>query len=185
MPANLTTSMPTWLPAAAAVITIAVRRLRERHDSPRSPEDVDARIGAVQTAGWLGLCALHLCHTGTVGQLPGGPVDNSITVHVIRFYLPAMGLIAMLAAWLISRFVRPVLMRAIGVLAVAALFSFQSMATSNGLGGSGRIDGGSGGTGEPPSGATGAGPGGPPPPSVSLGTMSSGRSGTRPTTLVG
>lgn len=177
--------MPTWLPAAAAVITIAVRRLRERHDSPRSPEDVDARIGAVQTAGWLGLCALHLCHTGTVGQLPGGPVDNSITVHVIRFYLPAMGLIAMLAAWLISRFVRPVLMRAIGVLAVAALFSFQSMATSNGLGGSGRIDGGSGGTGEPPSGATGAGPGGPPPPSVSLGTMSSGRSGTRPTTLVG
>lgn len=166
------------------MITIAVRRLRERHGSPRTPEDVDARIGAVLPGGWLGLCALYLCYTGTVGQLHGGPVDNSITVHVIRFYLPAMGLIAMFAAWLISRFVRPVLMGTIGVLAVAALFSFQSIATSNGLGGSGRIDGGSGGSGEPPSGATGAGPGGLPP-SVSLGTMSSGRSGTRPTTLVG
>src|SRR5665213_1178573 len=72
MPAKPTTSMPMWLLAAAAVITIAVRQLRECHDSPRSPEFVDVRNGAVLTAGWLGLWALYLGYTWTVGQLHGG-----------------------------------------------------------------------------------------------------------------
>ncbi len=160
MPAKLTTSMPMWLFAAAAVITIIVRRVRQHHASPQSPEHLDARIGAILAAGWLGPWLLYLCYTWTVGQLQGD-IGGGITVHVIRFYLPALGLVAMLAAWMVNRFVRPAIFASIAVLVVAALFSFSAMASSGAVGGPGGpgFGGGPGGPGDLGGPGFGGGPG--------------------------
>ena len=170
MPAQLTTSMPMWLLAAAAVIVIAVRRVHARGSRRDGGERGDARIGAVLAVGWLGLWTLYLCYTWTVNQLGGGPGGHAVTVHVIRFYLPALGLIAMLAAWLVNRFVRPAMFATVAVLVVAALFSFHAMATNTGPGGGiggpgvgpGGVSGPSG-AGGPPSGVSGSGSGFAPP----------------------
>ena len=153
MPAALTSSMPMWLLAAAALVVIIVRRVRARASSSLAATRTDALIGSILAVGWLALWGLYLCYTWTVSQLGGG---HAVTVHVIRFYLPALGLIAMLAAWLVSRWRRPAMIATIAVLVVAALVSFASMASSNAGGGPGG-PGGPGGSGVP-----GAGPGSPP-----------------------
>ena len=158
MPAALTTSLPMWLLAAAALVVIAVRRVRVREGVHGTLARTDARIASVLGMGWLSLWALYLCYTWTVNQLGGGPGGHAITVHVIRFYLPALGLIAMLAAWLVDRFVRPAMIAAVVILVVAALVSFSAMASSAGVGAPGA--GGPGAPGGP--GGPGAGPVGPP-----------------------
>ena len=171
MTTHLTTSMPMWLLAAAAVIIIAVRRVSAR-TSHQLAVRTDARIGAVLAVGWITLWALYLCYTWTVNQLSGAPGAQALTVHVIRFYLPALGLIAMLAAWLVNRFMRPLMIAVVAVLVVAALFSFSSMASSGGAGGPrgpvGAPKGLAGispgpGTHTVPSGVSGSAPLGPPP----------------------
>jgi hypothetical protein len=143
MPAQLTTSMPMWILAGAALVFIAVRRVRARGAQRDTIERLDARIASLLAVGWLGLWALYLCYTWTVDQLGGGPGAHAITVHVIRFYLPALGLIAMLAAWLVSRFGRLAMVATVVLLVVSALFSFSSMAS----GGGGGDPGGPGGPG--------------------------------------
>ncbi|MDH2902527.1 MAG: hypothetical protein PXZ08_01065 [Actinomycetota bacterium] len=135
MPAQLTTAMPMWLLAAAAVVVMVVRFVRTRGSTGASTARSDVRIGAFLAVGWLTLWIFYFFYSWTVTQLSGGPTGPTITVHVIRFYLPALGLIAMLAAWLVDRFARPAVVATIGVLAIAALFSFQLMSSSPSGGG--------------------------------------------------
>jgi hypothetical protein len=62
--------------------------------------------------GWAAIWGLYLAYTWTVGATIG----SGNPVHVIRFYLPALGLISMLAAWFVlrlPRWVAPVLLLAI------------------------------------------------------------------------
>jgi hypothetical protein len=77
-------------------------------------------------AGWLGLWVLYLTYSWTVSQLsaPGGA---SVTVHVIRFYLPALGLIVLLATWLLTRLPHRVSWTVVVALVVAGLLSFHAM----------------------------------------------------------
>ena len=163
MPAQLTSAMPLWILAAASLAVIAWRALPRAHATVESTAARrDARVAAVLAAGWLGLWILYLCYTWTVNMSSGG---SGATVHVIRFYLPALGPIAMLAAWLVARWRRPVAIATVALLVGASLVSFSSMTTSGGPGGGapggpGGI-GGFGGHGPQPSGTSGArGPGG-------------------------
>ena len=50
--------------------------------------------------GWLGLWALYSAYDWTVSQGSRGPV---VSIHVIRFYLPAIGAIALLGVWLMTQ----------------------------------------------------------------------------------
>ena len=173
MPAHLTTSMPLWILAAVAVVAITLRYLRARPSTRFPPERVDGRVATVLAAGWLGLWALYLCYTWTANQVGAGsgPGGGGVTVHVIRFYLPALGIVAMLAAWLVNRFWRPAMIGVVAVMVVAALLSFSSMASTGSVGG-----GGPGGVpGQFPGGGApapnGAPPSGPPPSGASSSTV--------------
>ena len=107
--------------------------------------------GATRTLGrarrWLaGLWVLYLNYSWMVSQISGSQgAIGAFTVPVIRFYLPAMGLIALLAAWLLTRLPRLLAWALIAALAAAAVRSFNSMSA-------GGIDNGGAGV--------GAGPGG-------------------------
>jgi hypothetical protein len=105
MPSRLVVSMPFSILALAAVLWIAARTTRAQ-DGPISRRD--GAVAVVLAVGWLAIWGLYLAYTWTVDATKG----SSNPVHVIRFYLPALGLIALLSAWFVvqlPRWVAPVL----------------------------------------------------------------------------
>jgi hypothetical protein len=155
MPQHLLRSMPMLVLGLVAVGWIAIRLARSASSATdpdrRATARRDAAVGAALTAGWLGVWALYAAYDWTVNMASGADA----TVHVVRFYVPAIGLISLLGAWLMTqlpRWLPPVLLvalLALGGLGLAGL-------TAADLGGPG-----AGGMGGP---AVGGAPGDPPPP---------------------
>jgi hypothetical protein len=171
MPSRLATSMPMWIVALAALVWIGVNVVRHRNSEQCADARRDAVVAAVLAAGWLGIWFLYLNYTWTAnmfGGAAGGPGGSGSVVHVIRFYLPALGLIALLATWLIVRVPRVIGWLGVSALVLAAVISFNSMASTSAAGGPG-IGGGVHGTapvgggayGQPPVGSTPPKGGGP------------------------
>jgi hypothetical protein len=113
MPAHLVSSMPMLLLALAAPVWMVIRLVRRggRHGDAARRVVVrrDATIGAALAAGWLAIWGLYAAYDWTVMTATG---PNS-TVQVIRFYVPAIGLIALLAAWSLvqlPRWLAPILL---------------------------------------------------------------------------
>ncbi len=100
MPRRLVWSMPLLVVALGAVVWIGFR-LAQRRAGAR----VDAAVGAALLALWLGVYGLYAAYTWTVGQ-GRGPGGADVSVHLVRFYVPALGAIALLAAWLVRRLPR-------------------------------------------------------------------------------
>jgi hypothetical protein len=139
MPKQLTTSMPVWILSALAlawIVTRFVRRLRVSSDDAQSNTSRDLIVAVVLAAGWLGLWFLYLTYTWTA-QMGAGPGGGSGTVHVIRFYLPALGLIALLATWLLVHLHRILSWFVLLGLVIFSLLSFHSMASSGAIGAGG------------------------------------------------
>ncbi len=155
MPGQLLRAMPMLVLGLAAAAWIGARLLfggrRTRHAAadaysagggaslaagalPRAAgARRDALVAAVLLAGWLGLWALYAAYTWTEQMGNGGAGQ---TVHVVRFYLPVIGLIALLGAWLLARLPRRLPPAVLVAVAVLGVLSFQSMATQ-GVGGGG------------------------------------------------
>jgi hypothetical protein len=136
MPKPLTTSMPLWLLALTAVIAIGVRfaRIKKTDEARRDGASTDARIALILLGAWLAIWGLYLNYTWTVGGAGG-------TVHVIRFYLPAIGALSLLSAWLLTKINRAAGFVIVAGLAIAAFGSFNAMASN------GSVIGGQGGPG--------------------------------------
>jgi hypothetical protein len=180
MPNQLVHAIPAIVLALAGLVWMAVRLIRRRRATTASTLRDQARrdglIGLFLAAGWLGLWGLYSAYTWTAqmgggvaagGSFPGGralggrilgggfPGGGGGSIHVIRFYVPAIGLVALLAAWFVMQLPRwlPPL---IALVAVGTAYgSFHSLVEAGGLGGN---LGGSGsfpgfGTGHRPSGS--------------------------------
>lgn len=157
MPLRLLGAMTMVVPATVAVAWIIWRAWRAR-GGRRAPGTAwwaaarrDGLVACVLLAGWVAVWGVYLAYTWTVGQGSGDPV------HVIRFYLPAMGMTALLGAWTLTRIPRsaavPMLVLSLGV----GLVSFHAMGSGSGAGagdpgagGLGPRAGGSGAPGVPP-----------------------------------
>ncbi len=166
MPAHLVLAMPMLLLGLIAVGWIAVRAIAARRVADSAARRRDAVIGGVLGIGWLGVWGLYLCYNWTAQM----SAQSGSAIHVIRFYLPALGLIALLAAWLLVRLTR---MRGrVGTWSVAAIlvalviaggWSYQNLLTNSAgtapsPGGAPGLGAGSfGGSGAPPQGAGGPG----------------------------
>jgi hypothetical protein len=87
MPSHLIEAMPMLVIALAALIWIAVRRRAGRRD---------AAVGLALGACWLAVWALYAMYAWTA--FPG-----LSTLQAVRFYLPAIGPIALLGAWALTR----------------------------------------------------------------------------------
>jgi len=153
MPKEWTTSMPLWILAMIAVVAVIVQYIRRSDRTTRRDLFVVAGLGL----GWLGLWLLYLNYTWTATMLGGGHggpgVGGGATVQVIRFYLPALGLVALIATWVLRKLPRLAALPILAALAVSAVLSFHSMAGASGPG-----DGGFRGGGQPPAGVTGRPP---------------------------
>jgi hypothetical protein len=136
MPKQLTASMPVWLLAMVALAWVLVRfaRVSALRGSPESrTARRDVVVAIVLGVGWLGLWLVYLNYSWTIPQL-AGPNPAATTVHVIRFYLPVMGLVALLATWLLVRLARIISWSLVAALAVAGLLSFHTLVGGTGGG---------------------------------------------------
>ena len=154
MPGQLLRALPLYVVAGVAVVAIVVNWVRARRATTpaRVAPRRDLSVAAALLAGWLGMWLLYFTYTWTADMAGGGGFGGGFggggfgggsfggggggnTVHLIRFYLPALGLIALLAAWVFTRLYRALSWSLLGALVVAALFSFYSMASAGAAGG--------------------------------------------------
>jgi hypothetical protein len=144
MPYHLVRSMPFLLLGLAAGGWIAVRAARSFRGgldaAVRSTYRRDAAVGAALVASWLGIYGLYAAYTWTVGQ---STLGSAISVHLIRFYLPALSAVALLAAWFLTRLPRVLTAVTLVALVGLAVWSYP------GLAGGGMPGGGPGGAGGP------------------------------------
>lgn len=157
LPLDLVEVMPMAAAGVVAVGWIAWRALAPEWDPATAhPWSVaeryrDAAVGGALALGWAAIWGLYLAYTWTEGQRVG-----SDPVHVVRFYLPALGLIALLGAWALVRFPVAVWVGVVGALLGLGIASFHVM-SAVGAAGPGPGGSGAGGLG---SGGGGLGPGG-------------------------
>ncbi len=101
MPAHLIEAMPVLVLGLAGLAWIAVRWvwLRRADGELAVVARRDLAVGLALAASWFAVWGLYAAYTWTAG--PSGS-----SLQVVRFYLPAIGAIALLGAWLVVRMPR-------------------------------------------------------------------------------
>ena len=97
MPAHLIRAMPMLVLALVALAWIIVRwvfmRRARGHDGAVALRDL--WVAVALAASWLAIWGLYAAYTWTV--------DGGVTLQLVRFYVPAIGAISLLGAWLVTR----------------------------------------------------------------------------------
>jgi hypothetical protein len=97
MPAHLLQAMPMLVLALIALTWIIVRWLIIRlRGGEVGAARRDLWVAISLAASWLAIWGLYSAYTWTTDP-------TSVTVQVVRFYLPAVGAVALLGAWLVTR----------------------------------------------------------------------------------
>ncbi len=98
MPAHLMQAMPMLVLGLMALVWIVVRWLvlRRAAGEIEALARRDLGVGLAVAASWFAIWGLYSAYTWTTDP-------TSVTVQVVRFYLPAIGAISLLGAWLVTR----------------------------------------------------------------------------------
>ena len=98
MPAHLMQAMPMLVLGLIALTWIVLRWLVLRRIGGQAGAVArrDLSVGAALAASWFAIWGLYSAYTWTTDP-------TSVTVQVVRFYVPAIGAIALLGAWLVTR----------------------------------------------------------------------------------
>jgi hypothetical protein len=99
MPAHLLQAMPVLVLALIALVWIIVRWLvlRRVGGQPGAAARRDLWVGLALAASWFAVWGLYSTYTWTADD------PTTVTVQVVRFYVPALSAIALLGAWLVTR----------------------------------------------------------------------------------
>ena len=182
MPTLLIRNMPACILAAASLMWILVAAIRANTSVGsvhRNETRRDLAVGLSLAAAWLSIWGIYVAYNWTAQM----SANSSQAIHVIRFYVPVLGIMALLGTYVLTRI--PLWSSAI-VLALViglAVTQFHSLTLAQGPGGPGGPGGAGPGFGipggGPPTARTGTSQGNSPfaPPSRS-GSPSSAGSGT-------
>ena len=98
MPRHLMQAMPMLVLGLIALAWIIVRWLvlRRADGEAGAVARRDLWVGLTVAASWFAIWGLYSAYTWTTDP-------TSVTVQVVRFYVPAIGAIALLGAWLVTR----------------------------------------------------------------------------------
>lgn len=98
MPGHLLQAMPMLALGLIALAWIVARRLTLRgvDGDAGAMARRDLWVGTALAASWFASWGLYSAYTWTTDP-------TSVTVQVVRFYVPAIGAIALLGAWLVTR----------------------------------------------------------------------------------
>jgi len=138
MPRNLIVTMPMIVLAAAGVVWIAVRAAAGGRNNPDSTARRDLWVALALASVWIGTFGLYFFYDWTASMQADGPAGGIWgNVHLIRFYLPAIGPVALLGAWPLIRVPKAAALATVPALALLGVVSFGSMASAAVPGGSG------------------------------------------------
>jgi hypothetical protein len=131
MPAHLLEAMPMVILALVALVWILLLALPLRQPAdPVARRDGYVALGLA--ASWFAIWGLYAAYGWTTDP-------TGVTVQLVRFYLPAIGPISLLAAWLVTRIpgrswvAGMVTAAAIAVLFVLGVSSFYAMYAAFGV----------------------------------------------------
>jgi hypothetical protein len=96
MPAHLVRAMPVLVLGLAALAWIIARAVTLRGADAESPARRDLWVGLALAASWLAIWGLYSAYYWT-----NDPSED--TLQTVRFYVPAIGMISLLGAWLVTR----------------------------------------------------------------------------------
>jgi hypothetical protein len=97
VPPHLLQAMPVLVLGAASMLWIAIHWMTLHRVGPTGARvSRDVGVGLAIAATWMAIWALYSTYTWTTDP-------TNFTVQVIRFYVPALGPIALLGAWLVTR----------------------------------------------------------------------------------
>jgi hypothetical protein len=98
MPRHLLQAMPMVVLGLAALLWIVVRWLMVRRDDSAAGARArrDLCVGVALAGSWCAIWGVYSAYTWTIDP-------TNLTVQVVRFYLPAIGAISLLGAWLVTR----------------------------------------------------------------------------------
>jgi hypothetical protein len=116
MPAHLIQAMPVLVLGLGALAGLAVVWLRGRRAGGQQAALAwrDLAVGVALAAPWAAIWALYATYTWTAAT-------GLSTLQAARFYVPALGAIALLGAWLLVRVPRRLPLAAITTLVVAGV----------------------------------------------------------------
>jgi hypothetical protein len=134
MPRHLLQGMPVLVPALVALVWLIGRGLSQRAATGERATSArrDVWVAVALAGPWVALWGLYAAYTWTADP-------TSVSVQVIRFYVPAIGSMSLLGAWLLTRLTdRPWLRAATATVAICALFclgvwSFHAMYAAFGV----------------------------------------------------
>jgi hypothetical protein len=97
MPAHLIEAMPMLVLGLAGLVWIVTRwaRLRRAGGEDATRARTDLAVGLALTASWFSVWGLYAAYTWTA--------HGGSTLQVVRFYVPALGAIALLGTWFLVR----------------------------------------------------------------------------------
>jgi hypothetical protein len=114
MPGHLIQAMPEFVLGLAALAWIIVESVRRRGADARSgAARRDLAVGLALAASWFAVWGLYSAYTWTAGPF-------GTTLQFARFYVPALGAISLLGAWLITRVPRRESLPALSAVVAAA-----------------------------------------------------------------
>jgi hypothetical protein len=114
LPGHLIEAMPMLVLGLAALAWIAVRWLMlRRAGAGRAAARRDLAVGGALAASWFGVWALYAGYTWTAFPFLS-------TLQASRFYVPALGAISLLGAWLVTRLPGRAALAAVTTAAVVA-----------------------------------------------------------------
>jgi hypothetical protein len=133
MPAHLLEAMPMLVLGLAAVVWIIARwtRLGRPEDEPAAAARRDLAVGVALAASWFSVWGFYCAYTWTANAFV-------TTLQSARFYVPVLGAMALLGAWLLVRVPRRTSLAAATSVAVAAamfglgVWSFGDMRVNQG-----------------------------------------------------
>ena len=160
MPWMLIKAIPQTLLALVAIAWILLRLMTHRRaqtgDEQKQRNKLDLAVASGLAFAWLLLWGLYAAYTWTVqtqvrtgfhhpgkglatGMMPGlglgtGMPQGGQDIHLIRFYLPAIGIIALLAAWTLMQIPRWVAPAVLLILCTLSIFSYASLTAGGGFG---------------------------------------------------
>jgi hypothetical protein len=134
VPVHLLRAMPMLVLGLVALAWIVVRWLMLRRAPGHAGAGArrDLGVGVALATSWFAIWSLYSAYTWTTDP-------TSVTVQIVRFYVPAIGAIALLGAWLVtripgrSRWVGPTSAAVIAALFGLGVWSFYAMYAAFGV----------------------------------------------------
>lgn len=133
VPRILIQYMPMLVIALAAAAWITARYVRSRRSGEAAHARRDLAVATALAVSWLSMWGLYLAYTWTALFAPrlGLPVSPAAGPAAVRFYLPALGAMALLGAWVLVRLPHWLMLTLVAALYGIGYWSFASMPSLN------------------------------------------------------